>query len=84
MYVLICDTFCLTCPVVFSYMNFVTLPLFVVVKALTSLCWSCFTYTSLNKYSVSVNKIFFICTDYEYVNTFINGCIWVRTSKINR
>ena len=38
MYVLICDTFCLTCTVVFSYMNFVDLPLLVVVKALLSLC----------------------------------------------
>ena len=38
MYVLICDTFCLTCPVVFSYMYFVDLPLLVVVKVLQSLC----------------------------------------------
>ena len=38
MYVLICDTVCLTCPVVFSYMNFVNLPLLVVSKALPSLC----------------------------------------------
>ena len=37
-YVLICDTFCLTCPVVFSYMYFVDLPLLVIVKALLSLC----------------------------------------------
>ena len=37
MYVLICDTFCLTCPVVFSYMNCVDLPVLVVVKALLSL-----------------------------------------------
>ena len=38
MYVLICDTFCLTCPVVSPYMNFVDLLLLVVVKALLSLC----------------------------------------------
>ena len=55
MYVLISDTFCMTCPVVFSYMNFVDLPLLVVVKALPSLCCVMFTYTTLNKYSVSVS-----------------------------
>ena len=50
-----CDTF-LTKHVLFNMLtcDFVDIPLFVEVKTLQSLCLSCFTCMTLNKYSVSV------------------------------